>query len=668
MQVFSENHANHVIPLGVSKQGDLVYFAVSVPNAKECKLLLYKDGCKTPKKTMLLAKENRIGSVFTTQIPWNEFHYDSYCYEAMGKEFIDPYAKRIVGRDVYGKALSPEEKELVKGAFDFDEFNWEGDIKPEISYSDLILYKLHVRGFTMDVSSKVKHRGTYLGLIEKIPYLKELGVNGLLLMPSVEFPEVIESNYNTPSYFEKSSYISYNQALGYNQQEDFTKINYWGYMNEHRYQYFAPKATYAFHNTDANIEFKTMVRELHKHGIEVHMEMHFVKGTTYQLIQDCLRFWAMEYHIDGFRFTNEIGIELSIASDPYLARTKLISHSFTTDMIYEKEIAPEYKVLADYNDRFLVDIRRFLKGDEDQLATFAEHFRCSHEKKGCIHYVTEHNGFTLMDLYSYDVKHNEDSGENNRDGTDYNYSWNCGVEGQTRKKKIIDLRTRMRKNALVVLILSQGTPMLYAGDEFGNSQKGNNNAYCIDNSTSWLNWKDKKNKDSLFTFTKELISLRKRHKILRNDKAFLGMDYFACGYPDISFHGVKAWRPEYFNYSRTLGIFLYGKYAKLDEDTVDDSFYFAFNMHWEEHRFDLPDLPRGFEWKLLFVTDKSKEMDFLNEEEQMTSKERQEVAKSNEGIAPKVKIPKVRNLVQKQYIDLSPRSIAVFISQKKVSD
>lgn len=706
MQVSNVNNTNNNIPLGVSKQGNLVYFAVSIPHAKECKLLLYKYGCKTVKEIVTLTQKDRIGSVFITKILWNEFHFDSYLYEAMGKTFVDPYAKRIIGREVYGNVLSPKEKELVRGAFDFDEFDWEGDLKPEISYSNLILYKLHVRGFTKDASSKVKHHGTYLGIIEKIPYLKELGVNALLMMPCVEFSEIIESSIHTPSYVEKPRNLSYNEVFLDHLIEDSPKINYWGYTTE--YQYFTPKTSYAFQTAQSNTEFKLMVRELHKHGIEVLMEMHFIRGTTLQLIQDCLRFWSMEYHIDGFRFSNELGLENFLASDPYLVRTKLLNHSWNTEMIYERDIIPNYKVLADYNDSFLIDIRRFLKGDEDQLSKFAEHFRCSYEKKTFIHYITEHNGFTLMDLYSYDVKHNEDNGENNLDGTDYNYSWNCGVEGKTKKKKISELRTRIRKNALTVLILSQGVPMLYAGDEFGNTQNGNNNAYCMDSSLSWINWKDERNRDSLFTFTKELIYLKKKHKILRMDQGFLGMDCFACGYPDISFHGTKAWRPEYFNYSRTLGIFLYGNYAKIDENVFDDSFYLAFNMHWEIHRFDLPDLPRGYEWRIHLVTDDNLDMNFMDEDDnkmltqevttqkvitqkptKQNTKEqnikeqnitKQNIIKQNltvqntasQNVAGQiitnqnVITRKVKNLVQKQYIDLSPRSIVIFKSHNKV--
>lgn len=645
MQEFHDNDVMNRIPLGVSKLGNFVYFAISIPNAQECYLLLFNNRCKDAKRRIHVTKEHRIGSIFRTCIPLNEFEYDSYLYEVDGIELIDPYAKRLLGRENYGKMPLMSENRLLRGGFDFDEFLWYGDLKLEIPYSELTLYKLHVRGFTKDASSKVKHGGTYLGLIEKIPYLKELGINAILLMPSVEFSEVMDETNN--AFYKAHPYTSIGQdASVRNGKVVEPKLNFWGYTEN--YYYFCPKTSYAFDTENPNQEFKMMVREFHKHGMEVHMEMHFTKGISFTLIQDCLRFWSMEYHIDGFRCTNDLGVEDMLASDPYLARTKLLHYAWNTDSIYDREKSPEYKILAEYNDCFSNDMKRFLKGDEGQLTKFVQHLLWNDERKTCIHYITEHNGFTLMDLYSYDMKHNEDNGENNLDGTDYNYSWNCGEEGQTKKQKIIKLRTRMRKNALLILLLSQGVPMIYAGDEFGNSQQGNNNAYCLDNSLSWLNWRDKRSKDSLFAFTKQLISLRKKHKILRYDKSFQGIDTLACGYPDISFHGTMAWRPEYFTYSRTLGVLLSGEYVKGEKESEDDSFYFIFNMHWEAHRFDLPLLKRGYQWMLMLATEDNTTMEDGKEDESM----------KNLGRSSDI----VRNLLKKQCITLSPRTIVILKS------
>lgn len=644
-------HTNCILPLGVSKQGEMVNFSVSIPHTKECKLILYQGSDINNKKSISLRSEHRYGNVFSIQFKKEELTFDSYRYEARGKEFIDPYATRIIGREDYGKVLSSEEKELVRGGWDFDVFDWESDRQLNIPYSKMFLYKLHVRGFTKDQSSLVKHKGTYLGIIEKIPYLKELGINAILLMPCVEFNEVIEDtiSHKTPSLRNGIRYQGYvNEAgkvidVGKVTEDLPVKLNFWGYTEE--YQYFAPKASYAFDTSQATKEYKMMVKELHKNGIEVLMEMHFNSRVNPLLILDCLRFWAMEYHVDGFRLTNQIGIDQLIAMDPYLSRTKILYSNWNTDMLYERDVSLDYKNLAEYQDGFLIDTRKFLKGDEEQIGKFTEHFRCNPAKKGRINYLTDNNGFTLMDLYSYDVKHNEMNGENNRDGTDYNYSWNCGAEGVTRKKKVNELRIQMRKNALVVLILSQGVPMLLAGDELGNSQEGNNNAYCQDNAISWVQWKGYKHKDSLFTFTKELISLKKNHKVLRNEQELRVMDYISCGYPDISFHGTKAWCPEYINHCRTLGILLCGNYAVMDDNRVDNFFYFAFNMHWEAHQFDLPDLPKGLAWTMIVVTDAQLEPG-LN----------QNINSQQSGR---------RNLYEKQSIVLNPRSIAIFMSRKK---
>lgn len=643
MQEFHKNEVSNCIPLGVSKQGTFIYFAISIPNAQECYLLLFNNPCKNEKRRIHVTKEHRIGSIFQFCIPFSEFEYDSYLYEVDGIVLIDPYAKRLFGRENYGKVPLESENLPTRGGFDFDEFLWCKDSKPEIPYSELILYKLHVRGFTNDASSKVKHGGTYLGLIEKIPYIKELGVNAVLLMPSVEFSEVMDDN----TYGKPHSYTSIGKdVLAQEEEVVEPKLNFWGYTEN--YHYFCPKTSYAFDKENPNQEFKAMVREFHKHGMEVHMEMHFTKEISFTLIQDCLRFWSMEYHIDGFRFSNDLGVEDMLASDPYLARTKLLHYSWNTEAIYHREMLPEYKVLAEYNDCFSNDMKRFLKGDEGQLMKFVQHLLWNQEKKTCIHYITEHNGFTLMDLYSYNMKHNEENGENNLDGTDYNYSWNCGEEGKTKKQKIIKLRTRMRKNALIILLFSQGVPMIYAGDEFGNSQQGNNNAYCLDNPLSWLNWRDKRSKDSLFAFTKQLISLKKKHKILRYDNSFQGMDTLACGYPDISFHGTMAWRPEYFTYSRTLGVLLCGEYVKGRKDSGDDSFYFVFNMHWETHRFDLPLLKRGYGWMLMLATEDNATIEDTKGEENS----------KNLGRSSDI----VRNLIKKQCITLGPRTIAILKS------
>ncbi len=595
------------MPMGVTKIQDKINFTISVPNAKDCSLKIYDSKTNKLTNQYVMKQDNRIGCVFFISIPFHEIKGDCYLYEAMDQEFIDPYANRIIGREKFGEQL--KEAKLY-GTWNFEEFDWSNESRTKYTYSDLILYKLHVRGFTMNPKSGVRHKGTYCGIIEKIPYLKDLGINAVFLMPCIEFNELINQHerlFGVPKY--TTNYV--NKGI-YQPQEaryvDVPKINYWGYTTDS--YYYAPKASYAVNPKDCIKEFKTMVKALHNASIEVILDMYFPKDCSPMFIIECLRTWVIQYHIDGFRINTDYTIEQLIATDPYLANTKLIATSWNVSNIYAKDIEPLYKNLAEYNEEFLVDVRRFLKSDEEQVGKFIERFKRNSSKQGVINYITDHNGFTLHDLYTYDVKHNEGNGENNSDGTDYNYSWNCGIEGNTRKKKINQLRTRMQYNALTALFLSQGTPMLLAGDEFGNSQLGNNNAYCQDNEIGWVDWNKKMNQKDMLQFVKNLIQLRKEHPVFHNPVELRGMDYISCGKPDVSFHGIKAWYPDYSNYSRTIGIMLCGQYAVRNHTEKDCTCYLICNMHWEPHSFDLPHLDRTKEWKLCMVTSRG----FIEEE------------------------------------------------------
>ncbi|QHQ62853.1 alpha-amylase [Anaerocolumna sedimenticola] len=420
------------------------------------------------------------------------------------------------------------------------------------------------------------NNGTFLGVVDKIPYLKELGVNCIQLMPIYEYNELIGQT-----------------GFGGNH-----KLNYWGYSNEN--YYFAPKASYCAEPTQAADEVKYMIDSLHNNGIEVIMEMNFVKGLNPGFIQDCLRYWFLEYHIDGFKIPSETVPGILLGTDPILSKVKLLAEGWDLEKIYPKDMIPDLKNLAEYNAGYSADVKRFLRGDEEQVAAVANRMKKNPDKCGIINYITNHDGFTLMDLYSYDMKHNEKNGENNQDGADYNYSWNCGTEGKTKSKKVSNLRRKQVINALLMLFLSQGTPLLLAGDEFGNSQEGNNNAYCQDNEISWLDWNLLEQNNSLFQFVKQLIKLRMEHPILHMEEQLRNMDYISCGLPDISFHGIKAWYPDYKHYSRVLGVMLAGNYVKINRNENDRIFYLGFNMHWENHGFDLPKLPSGKQWYVLY--------------------------------------------------------------------
>jgi isoamylase len=583
-------------PLGVSKERNMIQFTVSVPNASECRLNLYLIGQEELSASILLDQSVRTGSVFSVIIENLPYDNYEYMYEVNGKEFMDPYAKKINGRKEWGKILNKQEESRVRGGLIFQKYDWENDSPLCLPFSDTILYQLHVRGFTKHNSSKVKNKGTFKGISEKIPYLKELGVNGLVVMPMYEFNEIVKDQISNNSL---QPFVNFKEKV-----DDSVKINYWGYGKG--CNYFSPKLSFSSEKKHPEKELKDLVKELHKNGIELIMEMYFEDGTNGNMILDCLRYWTLEYHVDGFRINDEVAPAKLVGTEPLLHNTKLLASSWNSNDIYESNTTPTYKHLAEYNEGFLVGSRRFLKSDEGQIGNFINCFKKNPSKVGVINYITNINGFTLMDLVSYDIKHNEDNGENGSDGTEYNYSWNCGVEGKTRRKNIISLRRKQIKNALLMLILSQGTPMLLSGDEFGNTAGGNNNAYCQDNAISWLNWNDLSANQDIFIFLKELIQLRKEHKILHMTDEFRVVDYISCGCPDISFHGTKAWYPDFSNYSRVLGIMLCGNYAKTDKNTFDDDFYFAFNMHWDPHEFDLPSIPNKRKWRVLINTSDEK--------------------------------------------------------------
>ena len=622
----------NTLPLGTQLINGGVNFSVSVPNASECRLNIYQNGKAKVYDTIVMDESYRVGNIFSIFIEDFNYREYEYTYEVMNKEFIDPYAYRVTGRNLWAKPVNNKGKK-VHGGFYFDDFDWTGDIEHNRPYWNTIMYKTHLRGFTCSKTSKVNNRGTYTGFEEKIPYLVELGVNCVVLLPIYEFDEILIDKYLIRP--ENPTYMEYNALIA--KREEYSKdpviehyvraktlegvvpykINYWGYGDD--CNYFAPKASYAADPDNATNELKHLILELHKAGIEVILEFNFEYWTNKQLITDCLRFWKMEYHIDGFKINNNVVPLESIATDPVLGNSKLITDGWDINRIYKEEYVPVNKNLAEMNEGFLADVRRYLKGDEALTNNFAYRFRRNHLKHAVINYVSDVNGFTLNDVYSYDVKHNEENGESNRDGTDYNFSWNCGFEGPTRKLKVLQLRKKMVKNALLVTVFSQGTPMILGGDELLNSQKGNNNAYCQDNETSWINWNTNAANTEISEFLKKLIKIRNEHPILRMNEEFKIRDYVSCGYPDLSYHGTKAWFPDFSNYSRTLGVLLCGEYAVankfgsrnginscLKANKKDDYFYMAFNMHWEPHQFDLPKLPEGMEWELIVDTHSEK--------------------------------------------------------------
>ena len=527
-------------PPGVKVYNGKVSFTTIVPEGAECNLILYKKGTDVPEMRIPLEAENAKGVMRSVAVYDLDSRAYDYNYEIDGKVTIDPYVRELTGHMQFGK-MEDIQSHKVRGIVQYDEYNWEDDKKPYIPYNDVIAYSLHVRGFTNDTGSKVKHKGTFKGVEEKIPYLKDLGINQIQCMPVYEFEEM-----------------------------SGLKTNYWGYGKAY---YYAPKASYAGKKGPVR-ELKDMIKACHKNGIEVVLEMPFGEEIIPQSVIECLRYYMLEYHVDGF-VVNPYRIPWNMTiNDPYLKGVKIL----------RKE------------EEFQNTMRRFLKGDEAMVPDVIRNLKHQAVKDGCFNYITAQTGFTLKDLVSYDGKHNDANGEKNEDGPSYNYSWNCGVEGTTRKKCVTDLRKNQMLNAFVLLLMAQGTPCILSGDEFANSQSGNNNVYCQDNELSWVNWNRKKNREELYQFVKDLISYRKAHKVLHREKELTGTDTSACGMPDVSYHGDNAWVTPDYVASRQLGVLYSGK------DVDDTDIYIAYNMHWEEHDFALPSVKDNKEWHIVLNT------------------------------------------------------------------
>lgn len=562
-------------PLGATIINDRINFAVSVPEGKVCELLLYHSGKKNPSYVYEMPEEDGIGEVrFLAVEGFDPVKYE-YNFRIEGEVCVDPYAKELSRTKKFGENPDPGQHQ-IRCRVPFTSYDWEGDRILKIPLHEVVAYSLHVRGFTKHVSSGVSNRGTFAGVIEKIPYLKELGINQIQCMPVYEFDEVCGG-----------------------------KVNYWGYGQGH---YFAPKASYSV-TGHAVTKLKDMVKACHKAGIEVILEMPFTPDFLAQEAIACLKYYMLEFHVDGF-VVNPYNVPWeSLNNDPLLKGVKILRK----------------------DDRFQNIMRRFLKGDEGMVGDVIWSLRHNSRMDGECNYITAQTGFTLSDLVSYDAKHNEANGEHNQDGPDYNFSWNCGAEGPSRKRSVISLRKKQVKNAFALLMTAQGTPCILAGDEFENTQRGNNNVYCQDNETAWLNWNKLKKNDELFCYVKSLIAFRREHPILHEKEELLGLDRTSCGTPDVSYHGQDAWQAPMAVSSRELGVL----YCKHDEQ--QDRCFIAYNMHWLKHSFALPNLPQGLEW--VKVLDTSEEAGLADQKE--------------------------KGQVCRKQIELKERSIVILVAKKE---
>ena len=621
-----------------------VSFTINSHGATRCTLLLFKPQAPKPYARIPFPDSYRIGDTYSMlvyDIKPDEFEYafsfDGPYEPAKGLLFneenvlLDPYSRAVTGQRKWGE--KPEggkdfeyRARVVKGSFDW------GNIKQlEQPFEDLVIYEIHVRGYTKDKSSGVSAPGTFAGLKDKIPYLKDLGINAVELMPIFEFDEM-----------ESARVVDGVQLY-----------NYWGYNTV---SFFAPNTSYAFneeHNHEGD-ELKSLIKALKENGIEVILDVVFnhtaegnemgpcfsfkgIDNNVYYMLTpdahyynfsgcgnvmncnhpvvrsfiiDCLRHWAIEYRVDGFRFDlasilgrDQNGAPManppileSLAFDPVLGKMKLIAEAWDAGGLYQVGSFPSWNRWAEWNGRYRDDMRSFLKGDDGMAGNAITRITGSRDlyspesrgHKASVNFLTCHDGFTLYDLYSYNEKHNEKNGWNNTDGDNNGHSWNCGAEGETDDPNVNGLRRRLIKNAFAALLCSRGPAMFFAGDEFCNTQFGNNNAYCQDNIISWLDWSRLEEFKEIHDFVRHMIQFRKEHPILRKMTK-----PSSCQFPEISVHNGTPFNASTDYKTKLIGIMYAGR---NEEDTEDDIVFYCMNAYWEPLVMQLPVLPNGKHW------------------------------------------------------------------------
>ena len=639
--------AGRPYPFGATIVPGGINFSVFSRHGTACTLVIFRRGEQQPFVEIPFPNSFRIGNVWAMVVFGLDYERIEYGYRMDGPHhpqaghrfdkhdiLLDPYARAIGGRGRWAESVDEGNSMKFRGRVLLDDFDWQDDRQLELPAEDLVIYEMHVRGFTHDPSSDVRFPGTYAAIREKIPYLLSLGVNAVELMPIQEFDECENSFHNPYSGVQL--------------------MNYWGYSTV---GFFAPKASYAAtgHLGMEADELKALVKALHRNGIEIILDVvfnHTAEGNeegptisyrgldnktyymlrpdgSYQnfsgtgntlncnnpvvrnLVLDALRYWVSEYHIDGFRFdlASILGRDAdghplanpplleALAHDPVLGKTKLIAEAWDAGGLYQVGSFPAYGRWAEWNGHYRDTLRRFLKGDDNVAGEMANaimgspHLYLERGPTASINFVTCHDGFTLNDLVSYSAKHNEANGEQNRDGHDDNHSWNWGHEGPTDDPAILSARGRMMRNAVAILMVSQGVPMILMGDEMAHTRYGNNNAYAQDNALNWLDWRQLDARADLFRFFQLSIAFRKAHPSLRRRYHLHGHDRVGSGYSDIAFHGVKVERPDWSPPSRTLAFMLSGEHAAMSfGQDIDDRIYVAMNMHWEAHTFELPRL------------------------------------------------------------------------------
>ncbi len=564
-------YSSGVQVLTTENRKDLCIFMVS--EKEDCGIVFYdrKTGQEIVRHPFPI--KNRIGNVHYQSITDMDVHGVSYLLYEEDRLIADPYAVGFAEKDVFGQQ---KDVTAYKAVMDEEEYEWGSDTLPQIPYEECILYCMHVRGFTKHASSGVEAPGTFAGVAEKIPYLKDLGITTLELQPIYEFNEL-------PVVYAKGCPLV---------RPLIPRLNYWGYTEGF---YYTPKRGYA-KSDNACREFKDMVKALHENGLEVVLQFYFPQTVSRLEIPGILRFWREKYHVDGFRLKG-VGLPLKeLVTDAWLADCKLLFDEMPVGMTGVKECEKPVRKWAVCREDYMWKVRRFLRGDAGSLRDAVMCMNFTSKSYGVINYITNYYGFTLADMVSYERKYNEANGEENRDGAEENFSCNYGVEGKTLEKQVLLRRWEQMKNAMTLLMLSQGTPLFFMGDEFANSQQGNNNPYCQDNEVTWLNWKDFETNGKWYETVRELIAFRKKHTIFPLPLQWLLSDYKECGYPDLSYHGSEAWLQNWEYAHRHVGMMFCGDYV---EGNAGKYYYVAINMHVHEQSFALPTLPKDFEWNVI---------------------------------------------------------------------